>query len=331
MQALIKGEVDIIEIPQTDLLPLIRKDPNISVKVIDRVGTQAIYRMNHLIPPFNNAKARQALLYATGDQKDYLSSMIGFADYERPCWAVFVCGTPFETQAGVGDWAKGDKKANVEKAKQLLKEAGYKGEKVVILDPVEAQLAHAQAVVTAQKLREIGMNVDLQAIDWGTQSARRQIKDPPDKNPGAWNIFHTWGGGLAMNSPLSNTPTPSSLRRQELVRLALRRGAREDPPRIPAGASREAEGDRRAPAEALLRSRSVHSRPASSLRRSPIARAFPASWKRPGSCSGTSRKSKPWPCAKSVRRDAAPCAPGTRTSTRILAPSVRHRRRRAAG
>ena len=209
VQALVKGEVDIIEIPQTDLLPLIRKDPNITVKVIDRVGTQAIYRMNHLIPPFNNAKARQALLYATGDQKDYLASMIGFAEYEKPCWAVFICGTPFETQAGIGDWAKGDKKANIEKAKALLKEAGYKGEKVVILDPVETHLAHAQAVVTAQKLREIGMTVELAAIDWGTQSARRQIKDGPDKNPGAWNIFHTWGGGLAMNSPLSNTPTPS--------------------------------------------------------------------------------------------------------------------------
>ena len=70
------------------------------VKVIDRVGTQAIYRMNHLIPPFNNPKARQALLYATGDQKDYLASMVGFPDYERPCWAVFVCGTPFETRPG---------------------------------------------------------------------------------------------------------------------------------------------------------------------------------------------------------------------------------------
>ena len=210
VQALIKGEVDIIEIPQTDLLPLVRKDPNITVKVIDRVGTQGVFRPNHLIPPFNNPKARQALLYATGDQKDYLASMIGFADYEKPCWAVFICGTPNETQAGVGAWAKGDKKANIEKAKELLKEAGYKGEKVVILDPVEAHLAHSQAVVTAQKLREIGMNVDLQAIDWGTQSARRQIKDPPDKNPGAWNIFHTWAGGLAMNSPLSNTPTPSA-------------------------------------------------------------------------------------------------------------------------
>ena len=57
--------------------------------------------------------------------------MIGFAEYEKPCWAVFICGTPFETHAGVGAWANGDKKANIEKAKQLLKEAGYKGEKVV--------------------------------------------------------------------------------------------------------------------------------------------------------------------------------------------------------
>src|SRR4029078_12332203 len=159
-------------------------------------AAQASSRITTLIPPFNNAKARQALLYATGDQKDYLASMIGYADYERPCWAVFICGTPFETQAGGGDWAHSNKTDKIEKAKQLLKEAGYKGEKVVILDPVEAHLAHSQEVVTAQKLREIGMHVALQAIDWGTQSARRQIKDPPDKNPGAWNIFHTWGGGL---------------------------------------------------------------------------------------------------------------------------------------
>jgi peptide/nickel transport system substrate-binding protein len=107
VQALIKGEVDIIEIPQTDLLPLIRKDPNITVKVIDRVGTQAIYRMNHLIPPFNNAKARQALLYATGDPEGLPRLDDRLQRLRAPCWAVFVCGTPFETQAGVGDWAKG--------------------------------------------------------------------------------------------------------------------------------------------------------------------------------------------------------------------------------
>jgi peptide/nickel transport system substrate-binding protein len=209
VQALIKGEVDIIEIPQTDLLPLMTRDPNVTVKVIDRVGTQAVMRPNHLNPPFNHPKARQALLWAVGDQKDYLASVVGNPELEVPCWAVFVCGTPYESKAGVGDWAKGNKQANIARAKQLLQEAGYKGEKVILLDPVETHIAHGQAVVTAQKLREIGMTVDIQAIDWGTQSARRQIKDPIDKNPGAWNLFHTWGGGLAMGSPLTNTPTPT--------------------------------------------------------------------------------------------------------------------------
>src|SRR4030095_5116681 len=160
VQALIKGEVDIIEIPQTDLLPLMTRDPTMAVKVIDRVGTQAVMRPNHLNPPFNNPKARQALLWAVGDQKDYLASMIGNPELEVPCWAVFVCGTPYESKAGVGDWAKGNKAANIAKAKQLLQEAGYKGDKVIVLDPVEAHFAHAPAVVTAQKLREIGINVD---------------------------------------------------------------------------------------------------------------------------------------------------------------------------
>ena len=80
---------------------------------------------------------------------------------------------------------------------------------MVLLDPADTPIAHAQAVVTAQKLREIGMNVDLQTIDWGTQSARRALKDPVDKNPRGWNIFHTWGGGMAMGNPITNTPTPT--------------------------------------------------------------------------------------------------------------------------
>jgi peptide/nickel transport system substrate-binding protein len=210
VQALIKGEVDIIEIPQTDLLPLIRKDPNITVKVIDRVGTQAIYRMNHLIPPFNNPKARQALLYATGDQKDYLASMIGLRRIRAPLLGGIHLRNAVRDAGGCRRLGQGRQEGQHREGQGAPEGSGLQGREGGHSRSVEAHLAHAQAVVTAQKLREIGMNVDLQAIDWGTQSARRQIKDPPDKNPGAWNIFHTWGGGLAMNNPLSNTPTPSA-------------------------------------------------------------------------------------------------------------------------
>ena len=209
-QALIRAEVDAIEIPTSDLLPLMKKDPNIEVRVIDRIGTQAIFRVNHLNPPMNNPKFRQALLYLVGDQRDYLGSMIGNREYEKPCWSIFICGTPFETTSGIGAWATGTKEQNLAKAKELLKEGGYKGERVVLLDPVDAHLAHTQAIVTAQKLKEAGINVDLQAVDWGTQTARRALKDDPEKNPRGWHIFHTWGGGLALGSPLTSpvVPTP---------------------------------------------------------------------------------------------------------------------------
>jgi peptide/nickel transport system substrate-binding protein len=205
-QALIAGEVDVIEIPTTDHLPLMKKAGSITIKVIDSIGTQAVMRPNHLNPPFNHVKNRQALLYAVGDQKDYLAAIIGNPEYEKPCWAVLMCGTPFGTTAGVGPWATNTKEQNIAKAKDLLKEGGYKGDRVVVLDPADTHIAHTQAVVTAQKLREIGMNVDLQTIDWGTQSARRALKDPVDKNPRGWSIFHTWGGGVALGNPLTNPP-----------------------------------------------------------------------------------------------------------------------------
>ena len=82
-------------------------------------------------------------------------------------------------------------------------------ERIVVLDPAEAHLAHTQAIVTSQKLKEAGINVDLQTVDWGTQSARRALKDDPEKNPRGWHIFHTWGGGLAQGSPLTNAAVPS--------------------------------------------------------------------------------------------------------------------------
>jgi peptide/nickel transport system substrate-binding protein len=203
--ALNAGEADIWEQVPPDLIPLLSKNKQITVKNNDPLGSMGMIRFNFLHPPFNNEKLRRAVLYAV-DQKDYVIGIAGDKKNGKPCYSYFTCGTPLASEVAA-EPLKG--KRDLAKAAQLVKESGYKGEKVVILDPVEAHLAHAQAVVTAQKLREIGMNVELAAIDWGTQSARRQIKDPPDKNPGAWNIFHTWGGGLAMNSPLSNTPTPT--------------------------------------------------------------------------------------------------------------------------
>jgi peptide/nickel transport system substrate-binding protein len=57
-------------------------------------------------------------------------------------------------------------KKDVNKAKQLLKEAGYKGEEV-ILDTTKNYIAmYSQAVAVQSELAAVGINVKLNVIDW---------------------------------------------------------------------------------------------------------------------------------------------------------------------
>jgi peptide/nickel transport system substrate-binding protein len=56
--------------------------------------------------------------------------------------------------------------------------------------------------VLIAQLRKVGVNVDVQAQDWSTITARRAKTDPPAK--GGWNLFVTSQGGPDVASPLSN-------------------------------------------------------------------------------------------------------------------------------
>ena len=85
------------------------------------------------------------------------------------CSTYFICGSPNETVAGAEPYRKPD----VAKAKQLLAEAGYKGEKVVVLVPTDVTYLNAEALMTVQTLRSIGVNVDAQTMDWASIGARR--------------------------------------------------------------------------------------------------------------------------------------------------------------
>lgn len=204
-QAFIRGEADIFEIPPIDLLPLLKKDPNITVEVFNKPGVHGMVRFNALHPPFNNPKARQAFMMAV-DQKQYLAGMIGNPEYEKECYAVFQCGSPNETTVGSEPFQK----PNIERAKQLMKEAGYDGRPVVVLDPTDQQIIHNISIMAAQTLKDIGVNVDLQATDWATVTTRRGQKAAPGQGSQGWNIFTTWSSSVVMHSPVTNfaLPTP---------------------------------------------------------------------------------------------------------------------------
>jgi len=68
--------------------------------------------------------------------------------------------------------------------------------------PTDFPIYNAMAEVSGQLLREIGFNVDVQAMDWATAMQRRAKPDPVSE--GGWSIFHTGLGGSEALTPVSN-------------------------------------------------------------------------------------------------------------------------------
>jgi peptide/nickel transport system substrate-binding protein len=193
--ALQKGEVDWWETPIPDLVPLLKKDKNIMVDIADPLGNVGAFRMNHTQPPFNNPKVRQALMTAL-NQEDYMRSVVGDDDKLWKLMPSFITpGTPLYTEEG-GEVLK---KHNLEEAKKLLAESGYKGEPVVCVVAQDQPITKAMGDVTADLLKKIGFTVDFVATDWGTVGSRRAQKSAPTQ--GGWSMFHTWHAGADCINP----------------------------------------------------------------------------------------------------------------------------------
>ena len=79
VNALLANEIDALEAPPHDLLPLLKGDSNVALINFNPLGNQYTFRPNHLQKPFDNPKVRQALLYAF-NQKDFLDATIGNAE-----------------------------------------------------------------------------------------------------------------------------------------------------------------------------------------------------------------------------------------------------------
>ncbi len=198
--ALQNGEVDWWENPITDLIPVLRRNRNIAVDIADPLGNIGSFRMNHLQPPFNSQKVRQAVLAAMS-QEDYMRALVGDdANLWKPIPGYFTPGSPGYTEVG-GDILKGPR--NMDLAKRLLEQGGYRNEPVVCIVAQDQPITKAQGDVTADLLKRMGMNVDFVATDWGTTGQRRAVKTPPSQ--GGWSMFHSWHAGADCVNPAAYT------------------------------------------------------------------------------------------------------------------------------
>ncbi len=191
--ALQTGEIDWIEYPLPDLVPVLQRDRGITTQVYDPNGFLGFLRFNALHPPFNNLEVRRAIREVMV-QSDYMAAVALPGDWQE-CHAVFPCGLPGVTEFP----AKTPDAAAMQRARDALKAAGYAGEPVVVVNPSDFPAVTQQGRVTADLLRRLGVTVELFESDWATVIARRANKAPPAQ--GGWNLHNTNFPAAAIANP----------------------------------------------------------------------------------------------------------------------------------
>lgn len=201
VSALGNNEVDWIQQPQVDLLPLMRRNRAIRVAVNDRIGVTGMIALNHVQPPFSNQKLRQALLPAL-EQRDFVTAALGSEPelYRVPV-GTFTPGLPMASDEAM-EVLTGPR--DLSRARRMVAESGYAGERVVLMAPTDYPATMAIAQVANDLFKRIGLNVDFSAMDWGTLVQRRASKEPVDR--GGWSAFCTTYEGLTVADPATHIP-----------------------------------------------------------------------------------------------------------------------------
>lgn len=121
-----------------------------------------VIKFNHAQPPTSDVNFRLAVQAAL-DMEEIMA--ISYPDINQIDGAWLYPGAPFYTKTGTEKYNQSDLNA----AKALLGKSGYKGERLTfIVDNLRANTD--TATVVQQRLKDIGINVELSVADWPTVS-----------------------------------------------------------------------------------------------------------------------------------------------------------------
>ncbi|WP_027283832.1 ABC transporter substrate-binding protein [Rubritepida flocculans] len=199
--ALIQGEMDWFEQPTPENQLLLRRNRNVVVEKLTKFMSLGVLRFNHLHPPFDNPAIRRAILPAI-NQADFMIAAQG-PDPEnwRAGVGVFTPDTPMANDAGLAP-LMGPR--SIERARALLREAGYTNQPVRLLGPTDILNPAALTQVAADLFRRLQLNLDLVLTDWGTVVQRRTSREPLER--GGWSVTCTTFAGFEVMDPVSHFP-----------------------------------------------------------------------------------------------------------------------------
>jgi len=199
--ALQTGEIDWYEQPPPEIQQLLRRNRNIKIEAIDPLPLTGILRFNHLHPPFNEKKLRQAMLPAVS-QEDFMQAIVGGEpdNYVASC-GYFTPGTPLASDAGMSVLTG---PRSLDRAKALMREAGYTNQPMRLIGPTDILAPSAMTQVGADLVRRLGFNADIVLSDWGTTVQRRTSREPIER--GGWSMLFTAFSSFDFVNPAAHFP-----------------------------------------------------------------------------------------------------------------------------
>jgi peptide/nickel transport system substrate-binding protein len=172
------GDYDYLESLSPDQFEELEDDENVVAEMLPPV-TWPTFVFNTQQGVLADQTMRQALQAAL-DHEELMTAGYG-EDRFRLTSSVLLEETAFATHVGEDKYNINDP----DLARELLEEAGYDGEPIRFITSQEYQFLYNMAAVCTQQLEDIGVNVDLQVVDWATLIETRGDEE-------AWDIFTTF-------------------------------------------------------------------------------------------------------------------------------------------
>ena len=172
------GEYAYIQQVKGDQYERIRSTPGVEPVVVKPYGWVTMV-LNTKQGVMADKRVRQAIQAALDIEPMMLAGM-GHKDFYRLDPGLFFQEQVWHSKAGAALYNQRDK----DKARRLLKEAGYGGQPVRWIVTTEYEHHYKPALVGKAQLEEIGLKIDLQVSDWATVVQRRN-------KPELWDVFTT--------------------------------------------------------------------------------------------------------------------------------------------
>ena len=172
------GAYDVIMAAPITELSTIVKNPDLVPEKIYFAWVGFVFNVSKA--PFKDIKMRRAIQAAL-----CMDDIMRAAGYNNPDF--YVVDSGFYKPGSIWNTNIGDKyynQCNPEKAKRLLKEAGYNNEPIKMISNHSYPAHYRASMVCLEQLTKIGMNIDFELYDWPGMKAKR-------RDYSYWDISYT--------------------------------------------------------------------------------------------------------------------------------------------